>query len=54
VEEQEDIYGDGLGVDPESIPPKYMTIMASPLPPLSLHCPNKVSNKSRIANETPF
>lgn len=27
MEEQEDIYGDGMGVDPDTIPPKYISVM---------------------------
>ena len=35
IEEQEDIYGDGLGMDVDDIPPKYMTLMVHYHPEIS-------------------
>jgi hypothetical protein len=46
---EDDIYGDGLGVDPDTVPAKYMTLMVSPP---CVCAPNGTSNKSRTANVT--
>ena len=46
IEEQEDIYGDGLGMDVDDIQPKYVTLMVQHYPKVS-----DDSNKSPIARE---
>jgi hypothetical protein len=43
VEEEDDIYGDGMGVDPDTIPPKYISLM--------VHCILKLlTTQQQVAN----